>query len=72
MKISQELLIRDHLVRVGSITRIEADHLHRVASLTKVISKLRSKGMDIQSQPKKDITGRRYVRYVYKKQRRTA
>lgn len=55
----------EHIVKVGSITGLEAAGLYRVRSLTKRISEIRKQGHPIQSEFKRDRTGQRYVKYHY-------
>ena len=60
---SQDDIIATHLDTVGSITCVEAQTVYRVRSLTSVVSRLRKRGYEIESERKTDLTGQRYVRY---------
>lgn len=67
MKNSQNHKIHNHLVRLGSITGLEAWDSYRVRSLPRRIADLREKGVNIKSETKRDLQGQRYVRYVLDK-----
>ena len=60
---SQKQKILDHLMKVGSISWVEANDLYRVRSLTRRIADLRQAGHDIVSEWRKDHLGQRYTRY---------
>lgn len=61
---SQNYKIKNHLVRLGSITGLEAWDSYRVRCLPRRIADLRELGMPILSERKRDLQGQRYVRYV--------
>jgi hypothetical protein len=60
---SQNDRILDHLMKVGSITFVEAVDLYRVRSLPRRIADLRQRGYEIISEWKQDHLGQRYTRY---------
>ena len=60
---SQNDKILDHLMKVGSITFVEAVDLYRVRSLPRRIADLRQRGFDILSEWKRDHLGQKYTRY---------
>jgi hypothetical protein len=62
---TQVQLLAHHLETVGSITNVEAQAMYKIRALPRRISDLESKGYVIERQRKKDLTGQRYVRYVY-------
>jgi len=61
---SQNEKIEDHLIKVGSISWVEAADLYRVRSLTRRIADLRERGWAIDSEWRRDTLGQRYVRYI--------
>lgn len=56
--------IGDHLMKVGSISWVEAADLYRVRSLTRRIADLREQDWPIESEWRRDTLGQRYVRYI--------
>lgn len=65
MKYNQETLVLGHLRTVGHITGVEAAAIYKIRSLPRRIATLRDAGHNIISLHKKDMTGQRYVKYVY-------
>ena len=63
-KASQAQLILGHLEMKGSISGLEALSLYRIFRLAARIEELRNRGHDIETEMKKDTTGKRYARYV--------
>ena len=62
---TQVEILRDHLLRVGTISGLEASGMYRVRALPRRIKDLKDRyGMRIVSVHKKDATGQRYVRYA--------
>ena len=61
---SQNKRILDHLMKVGSISFLEAWTLYAVRSLPRRIKDLREQGHEIVSSRRTDNTGQRYVRYT--------
>jgi len=62
---SQEGRVLLHLIRVGSITQLQALELYRVHRLASRISNLKLKhGVNITSNSRLDATGVRYVEYA--------
>ncbi|MEF2249326.1 hypothetical protein RSP795_10320 [Ralstonia solanacearum] len=59
----QSQLVYDHLVRVGSITNVEAHAVHRVRSLSRRITEISDAGAPIKKDRRRDVTGQFYVRY---------
>lgn len=59
----QTRIVLSHLERNGSISPVEAAAVHRIRHLPARIFELRRAGMNIASEPRKDATGQRYVRY---------
>lgn len=57
------LVILDHLLKVGSISGIEAQNLYKCRALPRRIKDLKELGWNIVSHLRKDNTGQRYVRY---------
>lgn len=64
--VTQETLVRKHLMAVGSITGVEAAALYKIRSLPRRIATLREQGWAIESVQKRDVTGQRYVRYEFR------
>jgi len=62
----QDSSLENHLRRVGSITAVEAATLYKVRSITSNISRLRAAGLKISTDFKRDITGQKYARYLFK------
>jgi len=62
---TQETIVLNHLKKVGSITGIEAAAIHKIRSLSRRITTLRGRGYEISKKQSKDVTGQRYVRYIY-------
>ena len=60
---SQNNKILQHLLKVGSISFLEAWTLYSVRSLPRRIKDLREQGHEIISDKRKDLNGQRYVRY---------
>ena len=60
---SQNDKILDHLMKVGSISFVEAVDLYRVRSLPRRIADLRKRGHEILSEWRRDNLGQRYTRY---------
>jgi hypothetical protein len=56
--------IAEHLMKLGSITFLEAWTLYSVRSLPRRIKDLREKGWNIVSETRRDNTGQRYVKYM--------
>lgn len=52
-----------HLCERGSISQLEAEALYRIKRVASRIDELRKIGLKITSEFKKDLTGKRYVRY---------
>ena len=63
MKISQDEMLKRHLLEVGTLTPMEASTIYKCRSVTSNIARLRSNGLNIVSEFKKDLQGQRYVRY---------
>lgn len=59
----QTLSILTHLIRVGSISNVEAHSMYKCRALPRRISDLKANGVAIRKEQKKDATGQRYVRY---------
>lgn len=53
----------NHLNTAGSITNLEAITVHRIYALPRRISDLEEMGYRILRDHRKDVTGKRYVRY---------
>lgn len=66
-RVTQTQQIKEHLLRKGSITNVEAQALFKSRSITKRIHELREQGFDIYSEWNTDTTGQRYVRYWLRK-----
>jgi hypothetical protein len=60
---SQLRLLTDHLCLKGTVSQLEAYNLYRISRLTSRVHELKKKGMDIITEEKRDVTGKRYVRY---------
>jgi len=58
-----QVMVRKLLDTNGSISKLEASHLN-IGNIADVIMRLRRKGMNIQTQTRSDILGRRYTRWV--------
>lgn len=56
--------VAEHLLKVGSITALEAGGLYFVRSLARRVKDLRELGWQITSVRKTAQNGQRYVRYV--------
>ena len=63
MKISQDEIIRRHLLEVGTLTRMEAQGIYQCRSITSNIVRLRASGLNIKTEYKKDLAGQRYARW---------
>ena len=64
MKMSQDEMLKRHLLEVGTITPMEASTIYKCRSVTSNIARLRAvHKLDIVSEYKKDLQGQRYVRY---------
>ena len=61
----QDLQLLTHLESVGTITAVEAATVYKIRCLTSNIARLRTHGVQISTQFKKDLTGQRYARYSY-------
>ena len=64
VKMSQSLLILNHLRTKGSITSLEAMSLYRIFRLAARVEELRQQGHEIEPEMKQDITGKRYASYT--------
>ena len=62
-KISQDEMLKRHLMEVGTITPMDAQIIYQRRSVTSNIARLRAQGLNIKSEFKKDLSGQRYVRY---------
>ena len=60
-----EILLK-HLKTVGSISNLEAIHVHRIHALPRRIADLKEQGYEFITERRKDVTGKRYVRYFLK------
>ena len=61
---SQDEMLKRHLLEVGTITPMEASTIYKCRSVTSNIARLRAvHKLDIVSEYKKDLQGQRYVRY---------
>jgi hypothetical protein len=60
---TQNEKILDHLMKVGSISFVEAVDLYRCRSLPRRIKDLREAGHEIISEWRKDHLGQKYTRY---------
>ena len=60
---TQLQLLTNHFNSGLSISNYEAHDLYRIASLSRRINDLEESGVKVTRTPKKDITGRYYVRY---------
>lgn len=64
MKISQDEMLKRHMLEVGTLTPMEASTIYKCRSVTSNIARLRNiHGLTIVSEFKKDLQGQRYVRY---------
>lgn len=66
---TQTQTLLKHLKKVGSISNLEAIHVHRIHALPRRISDLEEQGHEFIRERRKDVTGKRYVRYFYKGQK---
>lgn len=62
---SQQHVLLKHLNKVGSISNLEAITIHRIYALPRRIADLKEKGHQFIHEHRKDVTGKRYVRYFY-------
>ena len=62
-KMTQDEMLKRHLLEVGTITPMEAMGIYQCRSVTSNIARLRKAGLTIKSEFKKDLNGQRYVRY---------
>lgn len=62
----QDSSLENHLRQIGSITAVEAATLYKVRSITSNIHRLRRAGLEIVTDFKRDITGQKYARYLFK------
>lgn len=60
---SQLYKILSHIMRLGSITQVEAHELYRVYRLASRINDLKNLGLVFVKNQKVDLTGTRYVEY---------
>ena len=60
----QVQIIKDHLLRVGNISGMEAAGMYKCRHLPARIHELRAAGMGITAVWRKDNAGQKYVRYV--------
>ena len=63
MKQTQTQTLLNHMKSVGSISNLEAITVHRIYALPRRISDLEAAGHKIVRVRRKDVTGKRYVRY---------
>lgn len=63
---NQRQTLLKHLGKVGSISNLEAITVHRIYALPRRISDLEAEGHQFIREHRKDVTGKRYVRYFYK------
>lgn len=61
----QAELLMKHFEQVGSISNMEAQSMYKIRALPRRVSDLESKGYKFERVRKTDLTGQRYVRYVY-------
>ena len=66
---SQNNMLVNHLVKVGSITGVEASAIYKIRALPRRIKDLREQGYDIIDDWRKDVTGQRYKRYTLQSKR---
>lgn len=56
--------VYNHLLRTGTITRVEAEATHKVRHLPHAINILRNEcGLNIRTEFRQDVSGQRYARY---------
>ncbi len=60
---SQNYKILSHILRLGSITQVEAHELYRVYRLASRINDLKNLGVYVVKNQKVDLTGTRYAEY---------
>jgi hypothetical protein len=61
----QNELLMKHFENVGSISNMEAQSMYKIRALPRRVSDLEAKGYKFDRVRKTDLTGQRYVRYVY-------
>lgn len=61
----QNELLMKHFESVGSISNMEAQSMYKIRALPRRVSDLEAKGYKFDRVRKTDLTGQRYVRYVY-------
>lgn len=61
----QNELLMKHFENVGSISNMEAQSMYKIRALPRRVSDLEAKGYKFNRVRKTDLTGQRYVRYVY-------
>jgi hypothetical protein len=64
-KMTVDEIVLKHLQEIGNLTCMEAHTVYSIRSLSSAMSRLKKQGYEITSLPKKDLTGQRYVKYVY-------
>lgn len=64
-RISQRAMLREHLKKHGSVTRLVASNIYDIIDLRRRIADLRKEGMNIETRTKIDDTGKKYTEYVY-------
>ena len=65
-RLAQRDVILKHLKTKGSISALEATSLYRIYRLAARINALRKSGVEIVTEMKSDMTGKRYARYHIK------
>lgn len=63
---TQHQILLDHFKNVGSISGLEAITVHRIYALPRRIKDLEECGHQFIRERRRDVTGKRYVRYFYK------